>query len=70
MALKENKKMAIIKMALIIRMDAAQAESGGDEKRQRKWGNKKKSPEWSSFKKMGGDLLFHKQVQYHRRCEA
>ena len=19
---------------------------------------------------MGGDLLFHKQVQYHRRCEA
>ncbi len=22
------------------------------------------------FKKIGGDLLFHKQVQYHRRCEA
>lgn len=29
--------MALIKMALIIRMDAAQAESGGDEKRQREW---------------------------------
>ena len=22
------------------------------------------------FKEIGGDLLFHKQVQYHRRCEA
>ena len=22
------------------------------------------------LKKIGGDLLFHKQVQYHRRCEA
>ena len=62
--------MAIIKMALTIREDGAQAESGGDEKRQRKWGNKKRSPVWNSFKKIGGDLLFHKQVQYHRRCEA
>ena len=32
--------------------------------------NKKRSSVWNSFKKIGGDLLFHKQVQYHRRCEA
>ena len=32
--------------------------------------HKKRSPVWNSFKKIGGDLLFHKQVQYHRRCEA
>ena len=29
MALKENKKMALIKMALTIRVDGAQAQSGG-----------------------------------------
>ena len=46
---KENEKMAIIKMALTIRVDGAQAESGGDEKRQRKWGNKKRSPVWNSL---------------------
>ena len=42
MALKKNGKMALIKMALTIRVDGAQAQSGGDENRQRKWGNKKK----------------------------
>ena len=44
MALKKNEKMAIIKMALTIREDGAQAESGGDEKKQRKWGKKKGVP--------------------------
>ena len=34
---KENEKMAIIKMVLTIRVDGAQAQSGGDEKRQREW---------------------------------
>ena len=49
MALKKNEKMAITKMALTIRGDGAQAESGGDEKRQRKWGNKKRSPKRNSL---------------------
>ena len=49
MALKKNEKMAIIKMALTIRVDGAQAQSEGDEKRQRKWGNKKRSPVWNSL---------------------
>ena len=31
---------------------------------------KKGSHVHDSLKKIGGDLLFHKQVQYHRRCEA
>ena len=31
---------------------------------------KKEHPDWNALKKIGGDLLFHKQVQYHRRCEA
>lgn len=46
---KENEEMALIKMALTIREDGAQAESGGDEKKQRKWGNKKRSPVWNSL---------------------
>ena len=49
MALKKNEEMVIIKMALTIRVDAAQAESGGDEKRQRKWGNKKGNRECDSL---------------------
>ena len=32
--------------------------------------NKKRSPQMELLKKIGGDLLFHKQVQYHRRCGA
>ena len=49
MALKKNEKMALIKMALTIRVDGAQAESGGEGKRQREWGNKKRSPVWNSL---------------------
>ena len=44
--------MAIIKMALTIREDGAQAESGGDEKRQRKWGKKKGVPFGTPLKKL------------------
>ncbi len=32
--------------------------------------NKKKETLEDLLIKIGGDLLFHKQVQYHRRCEA
>ena len=34
------------------------------------WQNKKREPKPVPFKKIGGDLLFHEQAQYHRRCGA
>ena len=34
------------------------------------YATKKRSPSSELLIKIGGDLLFHKQVQYHRRCEA
>ena len=34
------------------------------------WEKQKREPISVPFKKIGSDLLFHKQVQYHRRCGA
>ena len=42
----------------------------GDAEREDRLGRwqKKRAPRWEMLlKKIGGDLLFHKQVQYHRR---
>ena len=49
MALKKNEKMALIKMALTIRVDGAQAESGGRGKKAEEMGQKKRSPVWNSL---------------------
>ena len=36
----------------------------------KEYGIKKRSPSSELLIKMGGDLLFHKQVQYHQRGRA